>query len=410
MPRYAYIARAAGQDVPAAGTIDALSRRAALHVLQARGLQVVQLDDEAGAANPGPGLVTGDPARAPRLTARLRLPFLEALAELVNSGMSAGEALRLLSRRLQDPGLRALCAALWGRLGEGLTLSQAMAAHPAVFDRQTVSLIAAGEATGNLREVLERLIDHLTEQRELRQKFAASLAYPAFICVMSTGLALFLLFYLVPRLLAILTSQGRTLPFAAQMLVGGAHFLFYAGPILLVAGAAGTVMFLRWRRTPAGRRESDAWLLRLPVIRDFVVQSALFSFTHTLALLIENGITTAEALRLGERGLENTRVQELVHEAADRVMEGSSLSAALARTNLAPPLVLDRLAVGEQTGHLAPSLREIARSSRKALSRRLELAVRVSSGVVLTFTFSFVAFLAYAIVSALLQVSAGFRL
>jgi general secretion pathway protein F len=169
-------------------------------------------------------------------------------------------------------------------------------------------------------------------------------------------------------------------------------------------------LFLRWRQTPEGRRSSDAWLLRLPVVRDFVVQAAVLNFTHTLAVLIENGVTTAEALRLTERAVDNVRVQEILHEATDRVIEGSSLGASLARTHLVPPLFLDRLAVGEQTGHLAPSLRQIAQSYQVDLSRRLQTATRLVSGTVLFLTFSFVAFLAYAIVTALFQVSASFRL
>jgi type II secretory pathway component PulF len=140
------------------------------------------------------------------------------------------------------------------------------------------------------------------------------------------------------------------------------------------------------------------------------VQTAALNVAHTLAVLIENGVTTAEALRLTERAVNNTRIQEILHEATDRVIEGASLSASLARTGLFPPLFLDRLTVGEQTGNLAPSLRQIAKSYQANLSRRLDTAVSVSSGIVLAFTFSFVAFLAYAIVIALLQVSASFRL
>lgn len=410
MPRFNYTARAAGQTASADGTLDALSRREALHLLQARGLQVIRLDEEGGPLRSAAGSPAAAAETTGRLTPKQRLPFLEALADLVSAGMSAGEAVRLLAVRLQEPRLKSLCAALWSRLGEGSTLSQAMAGHPAVFDRQTVNLIAAGEATGNLKEVLARLIQHFTEQRELRQKFLATLAYPVFICCMSGGLALFLLFYLVPKLLAILTSQGRELPFAAQVLVSGSNFLLWFGPFIVAALVIGAVIFLRWRQSPAGRRESDAWMLRIPVVRDFVVHAAILNFAHTLALLIENGVTTAEALRLTERAIANSRVQELIRESTDRVIEGASLSASLHRTGLVPALFLDRLSVGEQTGDLAPSLRQIANSYQKSLSRRLELSVRISSGVVLAFTFSFVAFLAYAIVSALLQVSTGFRL
>jgi type II secretory pathway component PulF len=371
----------------------------------------VRLDEEGGPARPG--AIAGDgrsSASSRQLTARQRLPFLEALVDLVGAGMSAGEAVRLLAVRLQEPKLKSLCAALWGRLGEGSTLSLAMAEYPAVFDRQTVNLIAAGEATGNLREVLERLIQHLTEQRDLRQKFLAALAYPALICGMSAGLGLFLLFYLLPKLQTILSSLGSKLPFATRVLVSGTNFLLYYGPFLAGAIVIGVVFFLRWRQTTDGRRQTDAWQLKLPIVRDFVVQTAALNFAHTLAVLIENGVTTAEALRLTERAVNNTRVQEILHEATDRVIEGASLSASLARTGLFPPLFLDRLTVGEQTGNLAPSLRQIAHSYQVSLSRRLDTAVRVSSGIVLAFTFSFVAFLAYAIVIALLQVSASFRL
>ena len=407
MPRYSYTARSAGAPVTE-GKLDALSRREALHILQARGLQVVQLEEEGSAARPAAGSIAATTTK--RLTARERLPFLEALVDLVNAGLSAGEAVRLLALRLQEPKLKSLCASLWARLGEGSTLSLAMGEHPAVFDRQTVNLIAAGEATGNLKEVLARLIQHFTEQRDLRQKFLATLAYPAFICFLGGGVVLFLLFFLVPRLQTLLSSLGGHLPFATRLLVNGSHFILYVGPFIAVGIAIAVTFFLRWRLTPDGRKQSDAWLLRLPVGRDFVVQAAILNFAHTLAVLIENGVTTAEALRLAERAVDNTKVQEILHEATDRVIEGASLCASLQRTNLIPPLFLDRLAVGEQTGHLAPSLRQIAQSYQVDLSRRLQNATRLMSGTVLFATFGFVAFLAYAIVTALFQVSASFRL
>jgi type II secretory pathway component PulF len=410
MPRYVYTARAAGAAASTGGTLDALSRREALHLLQARGLQVVRLTEEGGGAKAASVGSTTAAATTAGLTAKQRLPFLEALIDLVGAGLSAGEAVRLLAVRLQEPKLKALCAALWARLGEGSTLSQAMAEYPLVFDRQTINLIAAAEATGNLKEVLERLIQHFREQRELRQKFLTALAYPALICCMSASLGLFLLFYLLPKLKTILASLGGQLPLPTRILVAGSNFLIFYGPFFAAAIAIGVVFFLRWRHTPEGRKQTDAWQLRIPVVRDFVLQAAALNFAHTLAVLIENGITTAEALRLTERAVNNARVQEILHEASDRVIEGASLSAALSRTGLFPPLFLDRLTVGEQTGNLAPSLRQIAQSYQVNLSRRLDLAVRTSSGVVLAFTFGFVAFLAYSIVTALLQVSASFRL
>ena len=339
MPRFLYTARAAGSAASTAGTLDAFSRREALHLLQARGLQVVQLDEEGAAIRPIAG--ASQPVQVKRLTTKQRLPFLEALVDLVNAGLSAGEAVRLLAVRLQEPKLKALCAALWARLGEGSTLSVAMGEHSNVFDRQTVNLIAAGEATGNLKEVLARLIQHFTEQRDLRQKFAATLAYPAFICFLGGGVVLFLLFFLVPRLQTLLGSLGGHLPFATRLLVNGSHFLLYVGPFLAIGLVIVVMFFLRWRLTPDGQRQSDAWLVRLPVVRDFVIQAAILNFTHTLAVLIENGVTTAEALRLTERAVDNTKVQEILHEATDRVIEGSIL-ACVAAAHAPDPAALPR--------------------------------------------------------------------
>lgn len=417
MARFSYTARA-GTGAPENGTLEAPARREAVRLLQARGLQVLRVEEEGAAPARSPGAPAAShaapaPAALPgdtRFTARLRLPFLEALSELVHSGLSAGEAVRLLALRLQEPRLRALCAALWARLGEGRTLSAALGEHPAVFDRQTVNLVAAGEATGNLREVLARLIQHFTQQRELRSQFLAALAYPAFICCLGFGVVLFLLFFLMPRLQTLLDSLGGHLPFATRLLVGSSHFLLVYGPFLGLAVALAAAALWRWRRTPGGQRQYDAWLLRVPVVREFVVRAAVLNFTHTLAVLLENGVTAAEALRLTERAIGNLAIQSTLHEATDRVIEGSSLSAALTRTGLMPALFLDRLAVGEQTGNLAPSLRQIAGSAQRELTRRLQLTTRLISGTVLFLTFSFVAFLAYAIVTALFQVSASIRL
>lgn len=409
MPTFTYTARAAGATSTTTGKIDAPSRREALHRLKTRGLQIVRLDEEGMALRP---LASSSTSAAPakRITAQERLPFLEALVDLINAGLSAGEAVRLLATRLQEPKLKALCASLWSRLGEGSTLSVAMAEHPAVFDRQTVNLIAAGEATGNLREVLTRLIQYFTEQRDLKQKFLATLAYPAFICVLGGCVVLFLLFFLVPKLQTLLSSLGGKLPWATRLMVDGSHFILYYGPFLIGALVIGLVMFARWRTTPEGQKQTDAWMLRVPYMKDFVVQSAVLNFSHTLAVLIENGVTTAEALRLTERAVNNTRVQQILHETTDRVIEGSSLCASLGRTGLVPALFLDRLAVGEQTGNLAPSLRQIAQTYQVNLTRRLNNFTRLVSGSVLFITFGFVAFLAYAIVSALFQVSSSFRL
>jgi type II secretory pathway component PulF len=407
MPQFTYTARAAAGTAPVSGQVEAPTRRDAVRQLIARGLQP-SVVTEAGAA-PVQKSRRHSPTET-TLNRDQRLPFLEALAELAEGGLSAGEAVRMLAARLQEPKLRSLCATLWTRLGEGHTLSRAMAAHPEVFDAQTINLISASEATGNLHEVLLRLIQHFHEQRELRRQLLAAMLYPIFITLLAFVVMLIFLFVLLPRLQNLLTSLGGKLPLATRLMVAASHFVITTGPFLLVGLVVVGVFLWRWRTTASGKRAIDVLLLRLPVTRDIVLRTAILNFTHTLAVLLENGVTTAEALRLTERAVDNEVVRKALRECTDRVLEGSSLSVSLARTGFFPALLTDRLAVGEQTGHLAPGLRSIARNYQTELSRRLQALTKVVSGVVLGAAFGFVAFLAYAIVSAMMSVSNSFRL
>ena len=416
MPRFAYSARdTAGRT--ARDEVTAPSRKDALRLLTARGLQPLQLDELAANGRPfapaavkkeaGPlSLVAGPGGKFSR---QEFLPFLQALSELIASGLSAGEAVRLLALRLKDRELRGLSAAVWERLSEGQPLSQAMEQMPRVFDRQTVSLVRASEATGSLNEVLQRLITHHSGQRDLRRKLIAALVYPLVVCLGALGVILFFIIFLIPRLQGLLTSLGSKLPFATQLLVSVSQLLLRYGLVILPLAVFAGLLFWRWRNTEGGRATTDAWLVRLPGVRRLAIDSALLNFVQTLAVLLQNGINPAEALRLTERTVENRTVQAALREATDRVLEGESFSAALARTGYVPDLLIDRLAVGESTGHLAPCLQDIARNYSSMQSRRLEAMTTVIISGVMTFAFLFVGFIAYAIVAAVLQVSASFH-
>ncbi len=427
MPAFAYSARDASGKT-AEGTLDAPNRRDAVRRLQARGLQPVRINEEgipvaprrkSAASSPVGSLLAGAPDDSPLTstkpggktdpTRKECLPFLEALADLIRSGMSAGEAIRLLALRLQHPRQRALFAGIWSRLGEGHSLSAALTAYPHVFDSQTINLVAAGEATGNLGEVLERLIHHFREVKEMRSKLVAAMAYPTFICLLAGGVILFFLFFLLPRLKSLLGSLGGKLPPSTKLLVDVSEAALRYGPFILIGAIVALVIVFGWRKTAAGRLAFDALLLRIPVLSGLVTRTTVLNFCQTLSVLLENGVTTADALRLTERTVANEALKQRLNEATDRVLEGESLSGALHRTGFFPRLLIDRVGIAEQTGNLAPGLRDIARSYRAELDRWLHTFTTTVSGSVLAFAFGFVAFLAYAIVSAVFQVSSSFR-
>jgi general secretion pathway protein F len=412
MPSFRYTASdASGQVLES--VVEAPSRRDALRMLTTRGLRPIRLNEGRGSAaklaKHAAQFSLFNQSSPATYSRREHLPFLQALHELTVSGLSAGEAVRLLSLRLKEKNLRALSGAVWERLSEGLTLSQALEQLPQTFDRQTVSLIRAAEATGNINEVLQRLIEHFTEQKKMRQELVTALVYPVFVCFVAFGVILFFVFFLLPRLQGLLASLGSKLPLATQILVGSAQFIVRYGiialPVLVVAG----IGFWRWRQTEKGRVATDRWFVQLPLVRGFVLETTLLNFSQILAVLLENGIPTAEALRLTERTVVNRTLQGSFHVATDRVLEGESLSASLGKTGFFPDLLLDRVAVGESTGKLAPCLRDIARNYAVQHTQHLQALTKIISSGVLLFAFSFVGFIAYAIVSAVLQVSSSFK-
>jgi type II secretory pathway component PulF len=423
MPRFAYTARdRAGKSV--ASDVEAPTRKDALRLLGARGLQVMSVSETAAAparqataaTDSGTAKASSAPARRSRReaggpTRKECLPFLEALYDLATSGLSAGEAVRLLSVRIKEPRLRALCAGIWEQISEGAPLSRAMAAFPGVFDPSITNLIQAGEATGSLNDTLARLIAHLTEQRELRRQLLAALAYPIFMVAVAGGVILFFLLFLLPRLKTLLTSLGGKMPASTSLLIHLSEFaLSPYGVAVAILAVIGLSSFVGWRQTAAGRAATDAWLLKLPLTGPFVVSQTVLAFAQTLSVLLENGITAAEALRMTEKQIGNTVHREAFKTATARVLEGEALSVALTRTGCFPDLVLDRLAVGENTGNVVPSLKQIATAYQKQISNQLNMFTKVIASGVLMAVFIFVGFIAFAIVSAVFQVSASFKM
>jgi general secretion pathway protein F len=420
MPRFAYTARdRAGQTV--AADLEAPSRKDALRLLSARGFLVSAVTELASGPAGKKGVAKTaklSPAEA-RIARRASavvpgkkecLAFLEALYDLMTSGLSAGEAVRLLSVRIKEPRLRSLCAGLWERISEGAPLSRAMAEFPQVFDPSITNLIQAGEATGSLNETVQRLIAHLTEERELRRELLTALAYPLFMVVVAGGVILFFLFFLLPRLQSLLTSLGGKMPTSTKLLIGLSEFAIHYGVFVLIAAVLGGISFWRWRVSAAGRATTDAWLLKLPLIGPFVVSQTVLAFSQTLSVLLENGITAAEALRMTEKQIANLVHRAAFNVATARVLEGEALSVALTRTGCFPDLVIDRLSVGENTGNVVPSLKQVASAYQKLISNQLSLFTKVISSGVLMMVFVFVGFIAFAMVSAIFNVSASFKM
>ncbi len=412
MPTFRYIARDA-QGAEIRGRLEAGSRKQALAQLRARQLTPSRLDEgsaagaEAAEGSFSLGTIGGGGAK--RFRREHAQPFLRALLGLVGSGIQVADGVKLLSRRLSDPTLRALSAALWDQLSQGQSLSQALAAHGAVFDEATVNLVQAGEATGRLGGVLERLVADMEERAEIRAKLIGALAYPALILGMAVVVLLVVLFFVMPRIEALLSSLQGKLPFSTRLLMGFAHFLVSYGWFFALVGFVGASIFWAWRRKPEGRLITDRWLLKITGVGTFLVANDILRLTQAFGLLLENGISTLPALAMTERTIQNRVFRQAFAEARGKIAEGAGIASALGGTGFFPPLVLDVLAVGETTGDVVPSLKDIARDFRQRIARQVSAFIGVVSVGALLVAAGFVALLAYGIISAVFQISANLR-
>lgn len=425
MPTFTYTARDARGEV-VRGRLEAASRKAALRQLSGGGLVPVRLDEGAGdlrsSGNGGGtvaslrerlGALTSDGTGAERrgretqLARKHALPFLRALSELIGCGIQSGDALRLLSRRLAAGPQKTLAAGIWSDLSQGRSLSAALRARPKVFDEAEVSLIEAGEATGNLADILRRLVADLERREEMKSKLTAAMAYPVFIMVVAVVVVLIFLFVLLPRIESLVEGMGGQLPFATRLLIGFSKFLIVGGPVVLIGGALLVSALWSWRRTAKGRAETDQRVLGVPGFGAFLRDADLLRIVQTLALLLENGITTIAALALTERTILNTSIRRAFNDARQKIAEGLAIAAAMRDTGFFPDLVTDMLLVGENTGNIVPGLKEVARYYERRQTKQINLFVATLSIGVLLVAFAFVALIAFGIILAVFSMSSS---
>ncbi|MBK1878047.1 type II secretion system F family protein [Pelagicoccus mobilis] len=410
MPTFKYSARDAS-GASTRGEIEATSRKHALQKLSAQKLRPVSVSESGsetggGKSNPFEGLFSIGAGRgAVKLDSKVTLPFLTALKELLACGVQAGDALQLMSSRLNDRSQKHLATVLWDDVRQGRSLSEACRKQDKVFDDSMVSLIEAGEATGNLNNVLGRLVVNLEETKAIKAKLSAAMAYPAFLMFVAFGLVLMFLFFLLPRIEGLLTSLGGNLPWSTKLLIGLATWALSYGWIVALVVVGGVVATMSWRATAAGRLKFDELTLRITMLGNFIRDVQVLRLTQVLSLLLENGITMVQSLHMSERSLTNHAMRERFVDARGKVTEGSSLSGAFKGTGYFDGMALDIFTVGENTGNVVPGLKQLSRQYSDRVDKAIKSFIGVMSVGVLVFVFIFVGLVALGIISAVFQLS-----
>jgi type II secretory pathway component PulF len=335
----------------------------------------------------------------------IALSFLQNMLMLLQSGLSLGDSLRLLHNRVGDPQQKELAGSLWKKISEGRTLSASMAEFPQYFKDSHCQLVAAGEASGKLPAVLERIVAYLEESSELRKKLIAGMAYPVFIVLFALVIVVFFLTFLLPRVRTMIETMGGHMQFFARVLIWAAEITVYVGPFLIVGGFIALVAMLNWRKTTQGRYATDGWLLRLPIFGPLYLHNHILQTTSLLSTLLDSGVNTPEALKLVERTVSNTILRARYSAIRRMIQEGASLSNSFRKMRIMPDLDVDILTVGENTGNISSSLKRIYEIHRSEMSRSMGLVTVVLSTAALFVAFSMVAMIAMSIVMSVLDIS-----
>jgi type IV pilus assembly protein PilC len=311
-------------------------------------------------------------AKAPsRLTMELRIGrervalkdvavFSRQLATMLSSGLSILRALAILVEQTESRPLAKVIAEMKLDIERGLSLSQAVARHPDVFPEIYLAMVRAGESGGTLDEVMIRLATTLEKQLELRGKVKSAMTYPIAIAGIVVLIVAAMLLFVVPMFESMYADLGGTLPVPTQVLIQGSRLLTRTWWLIGLGIAGGALAFRRWTATPPGRLAVDRAKLRLPVFGGLIRKTSVARFARTLASLVRSGVPIMESMEIVGGTSGNAVLTEAVDAARERVRLGESVSESLMGADVFPPMVVQMIAVGEETGTIDSMLDKVA--------------------------------------------------
>ena len=358
MQSYAWKGRNPHGDV-IAGVIDAESDAAVADQLMASGVTPVQIDVRGGSLS-APQQDWWQTLRASPVTVEDQLVFSRQMYTLQRAGVPILRSLAGLQASTAKPALINLIIDLRASLDQGRELAAAMARHPTVFSAFYVAMIRVGEMTGKLTEVFKRLAEHLEFELDVRARIKQALRYPMMV-IIAISLALVVInLFVLPTFATVFAGFKAELPFMTKLLLGVSAWTVRWWPLLLAAVVAG-VWFLRaWLATPNGRYTWDRLKLRLPVAGPIVLKATLARFARSFALASTSGVPITQAMTVVAQTVDNAFIGQRIEQMRDGVERGESLSRCAAATGVFTPIVLQMIAVGEETGSLDSLLVDIA--------------------------------------------------
>ena len=426
MPDFAYIAlKRTGEKVN--GNLTAPTRAHACQILEAKGLQPVAVNEDmttaispkaekarasrqakaTDAANPTKKAVGGsDPMY---LTRGQLILFTEEVGDLLDAGLQLEQALGIMERRRELGALQAIVQRLRQQVREGISFSAALRSTSRSFGDLYCNLVSAGEVSGSLSVILRQQCKYLRTMDDLQAKVISAMIYPSFIVAAGVGLMVVFMTVLVPQLEKLFAKTQQSVPFTTKMLIGMSQLFSNYWWVMLgviILGAAGFFMMLQ---DPRGRMWWDEKKLEIPLYGPVAKAHFFAQFSHTLSNLVGNGIVLHKGLQLVGKATPNVFVRLRLNKITDLVGEGGLLSRSMDRVGWFPPLLIDMIGVGEQTGDLSLSLEKIAQRFDKELNTKIQRLTTLIQPVIIIIMAVMVGVVVYSILAGIFQAIQGIR-
>ncbi len=421
MPQFSYKARRKSGEL-VTGVLEVNDRSAALSQVQRMGLFPIAIDSTSGPVGGNKKAAKGFsfsnllPPALRELKGRQRKPSLQEIANytqqlsnLIKSGMPLTVALNSMAH-ISSKGIpSSVSKQLKQDVVEGKSLSDAMARQGVVFSDMYVNMVRAGEQSGALTDVLNRLSEHFERFAEVQSKFTSAMVYPAFVAL--TGLVIVIIFVtkMLPTFLGIFQGMNIDLPMSTQILVHFSDFIRSPTNLLIMGlvAVAGFVLFLRFRGSEMGRRAIDGWKLEVPIVGKVFRMNLFAQFARTLATLLTNGVPVLTALKITEQVIPNVVLKEAIAKTREAVTDGKTIAQPLARSGIFPQLMIDLLKIGEDTGDVPGSLRNVADTYENQMNIALRVMTNLIEPVIIVVMALGVGFLLLSILEAMFKLTAS---
>jgi general secretion pathway protein F len=327
------------------------------------------------------------------------------LATLVRAGVPLVESITALVDQVEKESLVRILTDVAENLKEGINFATCLSAHPKVFPSLYVNMVAAGEASGTLEGVLERLADFMEGQARLKGKLISALAYPVLMTLIAAVLVAALMIGVVPKVTTMFENMQQELPWYTALLIFVSDTLAAYWWLILGGIALAIYVFRRWRSAPAGRMIWDRFMLRVPIFGRLNLLVAVARFSRTLSTLLASGVALLPAMDIVKSVLENVQLELVVKTAIGSIREGESIAEPLRRSGYFPPMVTHMIAVGEKTGQLEQMLQNVSRAYEADVETRVTALTSLLEPLIIVVMGGMVAFIAMAIIMPLVQMN-----